>query len=139
MGQYVSNFRYIETQIGKDEMAFGDRFAYFISPFPGTLQRHLKREHAKTMEVVYDAAIDWASIESSTPSTSAKKPSGQRPKSSKSLRDSSRTHRYSRTKSKDKEQDSDQTEDDLDALDLANVKCYNCKSVKELRLCRVSR
>ena len=38
MGQYVSNFRYIETQIGKDEMAFGDRFAYFISPFPGTLQ-----------------------------------------------------------------------------------------------------
>ncbi len=38
MGQYVSNFRYIETQIGKDEMAFGGRFAYFISPFPGTLQ-----------------------------------------------------------------------------------------------------
>ena len=73
MGQYVSNFRYIETQIGKDEIAFGDHFAYFISPFPGTLQRHLKWEHAKTMDIVYDAAIDWASIESSTPSTSMKK------------------------------------------------------------------
>jgi len=127
MGQYVSNFRYIETQIGKDEMAFGDRFTYFITPFPGTLQRHLKREHAKTMEIVYDAAIDWASIESSTPSTSTKKPSGQRSKSSKSLRDSSRTRRYSHTKSRDKERDSDQTEDELDALDLANIKCYNCK------------
>jgi hypothetical protein len=105
-------------------MAFGDRFAYFITSFPGTLQRHLKREHAKTMEV-YDAAIDWASIESSTPSTSTKKPSGQRPKSSKSLHDSSRTRHYSRSKSK--EQDSDQSEDELDALDLANTKCYNCK------------
>ena len=69
MGQYVSNFRYIETQIGKDEMAFGDRFTYFISPFTGTLQRHLKREHAKTMEIVYDAAIDWANIENSTDSS----------------------------------------------------------------------
>src|SRR5262245_20045988 len=31
MSQYVSNFRYIETQIGKDKMAFGDRFTYFIT------------------------------------------------------------------------------------------------------------
>ena len=54
-------------------MTFGDRFAYFISLFPSTLQRHLEGEHAKTMKIVYDATIDWASIESNTPSTSMKK------------------------------------------------------------------
>ena len=79
------------------------------------------------MEIVYDAAIDWASIESSTPSSSMKKSSVQRPKSSKNLHDSSRTRRYSHAKSKDKEHYSDQTEDDLDALDIANMRCYNCK------------
>ena len=67
MGQYVSNFRYIEAQIAPDEMAFDDRFTYFINPFSGTLKRHLKREHATTMEIVYDAASDWASIEVTTP------------------------------------------------------------------------
>lgn len=42
MGSYVSQYRYIETQIPVNEMAFYDRFSYFIAPFSGTLQRHLK-------------------------------------------------------------------------------------------------
>jgi len=70
MGSYVSQYRYIETQIPVNEMAFYDRFCYFIAPFSGTLQRHLKREQPKTMEFVYDAAMEWANIETSTPSTS---------------------------------------------------------------------
>jgi len=128
MGQYVSNFRYIETQIGKDEMAFGDRFAYFITPFPGTLQRHMKRERAKTMEVVYDAAIDWASIEAA-PSTSKKssEPPNRRSKSAKALYKESRTRRYSRSsKSKSRDKDSDQSEDELDVLDVSKATCYSC-------------
>ena len=141
MGQYVSNFRYIETQIGKDEMAFGDRFAYFITPFPGTLQRHMKRERAKTMEVVYDAAIDWASIEAA-PSTSKKssEPPNRRSKSAKALYKESRTRRYSRSKSKSRDKDSDQSEDELDVLDVSKATCYSCNKKGHLaRDCPKSR
>jgi hypothetical protein len=110
-------------------MAFQDRFSYFIDPFSVNLQRHLKREHPKSMEIVYDAAIDWATIETSNlPSTSSRRSS--RPFRSSSTKQSSnfskRPHTRSYTKS---QQSTHQEEEDLDTVDVATVECYNCHEI----------
>jgi hypothetical protein len=130
MGGYVSQFRYIETQIAEEEMAFQDRFSYFIDPFSVNLQRHLKREHPKSMEIVYDAAIDWATIETSNlPSTSSNRRSSRPFRSSSTKQSSSfskRPHTRSYTKS---QQSTHQEEDDLDTVDVATVECYNCHEI----------
>jgi hypothetical protein len=60
--RYISKFRSLEQQISTKEMAFGDRLQYFLSPLEKDLRRFIKREHPNTMEIVYDAAIDWACI-----------------------------------------------------------------------------
>ena len=128
MGSYVSQYRYIETQIPVNEMAFYDRFSYFIAPFSGTLQRHLKREQPKTMEFVYDAAMEWANIETSTPSTST----------SHTRRTTSRTAKYTSnyrrpsTRSYTKQSTTYQEEDDLDAIDISKAECYNCHEIGHL-------
>jgi hypothetical protein len=126
MGSYVSQYRYIETQIPVNEMAFYDRFCYFIAPFSGTLQRHLKREQPKTMEFVYDAAMEWANIETSTPSTST---NTCRTSTSRATKYSSNYRRPS-TRSYTKQSSSTfQEEDDLDAIDISKAECYNCHEI----------
>jgi hypothetical protein len=62
MEQYISQFRTLEVQIPSEEMAFGDRLHYFIRPLPLKCQRTIKLEHPRSMETVYDAAIDWAYV-----------------------------------------------------------------------------
>jgi len=52
-------------------MAFYDRFSYFITPFSGSLQRHLKWEQPKTMDVVYNTAMEWTNVEMSMPGPSS--------------------------------------------------------------------
>jgi Ty3 transposon capsid-like protein len=74
--KYVSKFRSLEQQIATKEMAFGDCFHYFISPFETAFRRAIKQEKPKTMELAYDAAIDWAYIyqdDSGSDSNSEKK------------------------------------------------------------------
>src|SRR5947207_9775908 len=108
MEKYVSKFRSLESQIPAKEMAFGDRLHYFIAPLELDLRRFIKRDHPHTMELAYDAAVDWAFINKEPPKA----------KSNGDLFVDSE---------KAKEPDiSDEDLDVLDAKQLAQVTCYNC-------------
>jgi Ty3 transposon capsid-like protein/Zinc knuckle len=105
MESYISKFRSLEVQISVSEMAFGDRLHYFIAPFEMKLKRAIKTDHPRTMELAYDAATDWAyinvisKVEASNPDPSLG-----------SLAAS----------------DKDISEDELDTIEMTNIKCYNC-------------
>ena len=105
MEDYISRFRNLESQIPVKEMAFGDRLHYFIQPFEVDLKRFIKRDHPRTMELAYDAAIDWAYTNKASEQT-------------KSI-----------FIEPEKVQNSDLSGDNLDILDakqLAQINCYNC-------------
>src|SRR5437667_4297993 len=55
--QYISQFQSIEIQIGDDEMKRADKLEASILPFNKSLQRRIKSEHPKRMEIAYDAAL----------------------------------------------------------------------------------
>src|SRR5947207_6286839 len=89
-------------------MAFGNRLHYFIAPLELDLRRFIKRDHPHTMELAYDAAVDWAFI-------------------NKEVLRAKLNHDIFADSEKPKE--SDVSDDDLDVLDakqLAQVTCYKC-------------
>ena len=118
MRKYVSKFRSLEMQISAQDMAFGDRLNYFIMPFDVELKRYIKRDHPRTMEVAYDAALDWvytntdASMSLRTSRTSSLFANG--------------TSTTSMTTSATTDDESDEDLDLLDAEQMKTVTCYNC-------------
>jgi Retrotransposon gag protein/Zinc knuckle len=117
MEDYISRFRSLESQIPIKEMAFGDRLHYFIRPFEVDLKRFIKRDHPQTMELAYDAAIDWAYTN---------KPPSE--KSKNILVEPEKT------------QNGDLSDDDLDVIDTkqsAEIHCYNCGELGHIsRYCK---
>src|SRR5947207_5301196 len=108
MEKYVSKFRSLESQIPVKEMAFGDRLHYFIAPLELDLRRFIKRDHPHTMELAYDAAVDWAFINKELPKVKSNGDIFAEP---------------------EKPKESDVSDDDLDVFDakqLAQVTCYKC-------------
>src|SRR5947207_8001478 len=108
MEKYVSKFRSLESQIPVKEMAFGDRLHYFIAPLELDLRRFIKRDNPHTMELAYDAAVDWAFINKELPKVKSNGDIFAEPEQNK---------------------ESDVSDDDLDVLDakqLAQVTCYKC-------------
>jgi Ty3 transposon capsid-like protein/Zinc knuckle len=124
--KYVSKFRSLEQQISAKEMAFGDRLHYFISPFETEFRRAIKREHPKTMELAYDAAIDWAYInqDDSDASTNPQGPPLLTPATNETK----------------KKKDDASDDDELDVMDMRQVTCYNCNKLGHFaRDCRKPR
>src|SRR5947207_9233595 len=108
MEKYVSKFRSLESQIPVKEMAFGDRLHYFIALLELDLRRFIKRDHPHTMELAYNAAVDWAFINKEV----------LKAKLNDDLFVDS-----------EKPKESDLSDEDLDVLDakqLAQVTCYKC-------------
>src|SRR5947207_4930088 len=89
-------------------MAFGDRLHYFIAPLELDLRRFIKRDHPHTMDLAYDAAVDWAFINKELPKVKSNGDIFAEP---------------------EKPKESDVSDDDLDVFDakqLAQVTCYKC-------------
>ena len=112
MEEYIYKFRSLEVQIPTKEMALGDRIQYFIAKFETELRRAIKREHPRSMEIAYDAAIDWAYINASPSPPSIEVQDTDLVKKAKAILN----------KKKADEMD----EDELDVIDMEQVKCYNC-------------
>ena len=105
MEKYVSKFHSLESQIPVKEMAFGDRLHYFIAPLELDLRRFIKRDHPHTMELAYDAAVDWAFINKELPKAKSNGDIFAEP---------------------EKPKESDLSDNDLDVIDVKQVTCYNC-------------
>ena len=120
MEQYISQFRTLEVQIPSEEMAFGDRLHYFIRPLPLKCQRTIKLEHPRSMETVYDAAIDWAYVNGD----------GKQQKSIFDSTDKAKSLIETAQQILDNgKRIGEFSDDELDILDMAslqNIKCYNC-------------
>jgi hypothetical protein len=120
MEKYISEFRSMEIQLSAKEMAFGDRLHYFIGPFETGLQRAIKQDHPRTMEVAYDSAIDWASTYHEV------KENTNEVKGNPLLMAETREFARALVKSKRNADMDTDNEEELDVMDMGQVKCYNC-------------
>jgi hypothetical protein len=123
-------------------MAFGDRLQYFLGPLEMELQCTIKREHPRSMEVVYDSAIDWAYVTvyhdranrkpdlapahvPGPPSSLTLAPDPRRT-SRVSLDALDRTMEEARKVAQAEEERLDVMYDTLNAMDMQEVICWNC-------------
>src|ERR1700694_581776 len=120
MPEYCEDYRTIEAQIY--DMAFSDRLYWFSTHLPNEAALYLQDIdlRSKDMEVVYQAARQWAARRTTYKAGNAHNPSNHhRPK--QLLKFGSRGSPPSTPKTKDV------SEDELDEMNMQQVTFYNCQ------------
>src|ERR1700694_1154215 len=121
MAEYCEEYRTIEAQIY--DMAFTDRLYFFSLHLPNEVALYLQDIDIRSedMEVVYQAARQWAARRTTYKSDKSQNPLN--PHKPKLLKFGHRGSTPSTPKTKDT------SEDELDEMDMQQVTCYNCQKL----------